>query len=70
MKSEKGYFGRGFYATEDVNLARENYAKFSGDDPSGEAIVSFVIPDSAKILDLKNSQILRHIKTYATEVDQ
>jgi hypothetical protein len=55
MKSEKGYFGRGFYAADDLNLARENYAEFSGDE-SGGAIVSFVIPDSAKILDLKTSQ--------------
>ena len=63
-KSEKGYFGSGFYTTPDEELARNNYADFSGDEDGG-AVVRLAIRDDAKIIDTANPsdyEIYRAVK--------
>jgi hypothetical protein len=54
-RSCKGYFGIGFYTTPDAELARCNYAEFSGDEDGGEVLAFEVSPD-ARILDLSRSE--------------
>jgi hypothetical protein len=54
-KSQKGYFGRGFYLAEDRNLAQSNYADLSGGDKGGE-VLEFVLSPNARILDLRNAK--------------
>ncbi|WP_411839817.1 hypothetical protein [Paracoccus sp. ME4] len=49
--SSKGYFGRAFYAADDRQLARAAYAEMADGDP---AILSLVIEQEARILDLRN----------------
>ena len=61
MKSGKGYFGRGFYAAHNKKLAQSNYADFAEDfedglPVGGGDIIAFAIPDSAKILDLREAE--------------
>jgi hypothetical protein len=58
-KSEKGYFGRGFYATYDKELAQSNYADFAEEEgltDKGGDIIEFSIPQTANILDLRNEK--------------
>jgi hypothetical protein len=54
--STGGYFGRGFYTTPDVSLAKSNYADFAADEEneSPGAILSFTISSSARILDMRD----------------
>jgi|14BtaG_2_1085337.scaffolds.fasta_scaffold00504_13 hypothetical protein len=54
-RSCKGYFGIGFYTTPDAELARCNYAEFSGDEDGGKVLAFEVSPD-ARILDLSRSE--------------
>ena len=54
MKSEKGYFGRGFYMAKDEGLAKSNYADFSGEGVDGGAVLKLAVEESANILDLSN----------------
>jgi len=54
-RSEKGYFGQGFHVADTPDLARSNYAEFSGDDAGG-AVISGRIADDARILDLRNAR--------------
>lgn len=49
--SSKGYFGRAFYAADDEGLAREAYAEMADGDP---AILSLLVAEGARILDLRN----------------
>ncbi len=50
-----GYFGRAFYVAEEEELARSNYADFSGCDDGG-AVVAFNVAEGARILDLRNAE--------------
>ena len=52
-KSEKGYFGRGFYMAEDAALAASNYAGFQEDEG---AVLEVEVADSASILDLSTPE--------------
>lgn len=47
-KSDKGYFGRGFYTTDDYMLARNNY--------SDGALIACTVKSGAKILDLRDPE--------------
>jgi len=51
-KSDKGYFGRGFYTATDEALAKSNYADFSGDDEESGVVLKFSLKPNTKILDL------------------
>jgi hypothetical protein len=53
--SSGGYFGHGFYVTDDLDLALSNYAGFNDEDDAG-AVVEFVLADDAPILDLRNAE--------------
>jgi hypothetical protein len=52
-KSDKGYFGTGFYCAHDESLARSNYADFS--DDTGTVLAIDLSPDT-RILDLRQSE--------------
>ena len=54
-KSEKGYFGRGFYTATDEALAKSNYADFADDEGSG-VVLKFSLSPNAKILNLTNEK--------------
>ena len=62
-KSEGGYFGKGFYTTDDFNLAKSNYADFADDE--GGAILEFQILPEANILDLRDSDDFEIWKPYS-----
>jgi hypothetical protein len=53
-KCDRGYFGKAFYVTTDENLAKSNYADFSGDDEGG-VVLKFEMNPINKVLDLRNS---------------
>ena len=53
-KSDGGYFGKGFYTTPDPELAKSNYADFSGDE--GGVILELQISPEANILDLRDAE--------------
>lgn len=53
-KCEIGYFGRAFYVTMDEELARKNYAEFSGED--GGVVLEFILNPRNRILDLSNEK--------------
>jgi hypothetical protein len=53
-KCDRGYFGKAFYVTTDENLAKSNYADFSGDDVGG-VVLKFEMNPVNKVLDLRNS---------------
>lgn len=53
-KGHGGYFGWGFYTTPTFELAKSNYAEFSGDEDGG-VILEFALSDDANILDLRDS---------------
>ena len=53
-KCHKGYFGQAFYVTTDEQLAKSNYADFSGDDEGG-TVLKFKMNPINKILDLRKT---------------
>ncbi len=53
-KSNKGYFGVGFYLAEDFDLAKSNYADWAEDGEEG-VVLGFVIKPESNILDLRES---------------
>ena len=53
-KCDRGYFGKAFYVTTDENLAKSNYADFSGDDEGG-MVLKFEMNPVNRVLDLRNS---------------
>jgi hypothetical protein len=53
-KCHKGYFGQAFYVTTDEQLAKSNYADFSGDDEGG-TVLEFKMNPINKILDLRKT---------------
>ena len=53
-KCDRGYFGKAFYVTTDEQLARSNYADFSGDDEGG-VVLKFEMNPINKVLDLRDS---------------
>jgi hypothetical protein len=53
-KCDRGYFGKAFYVTTDENLAKSNYADFSGDEEGG-IVLKFEMNPNNKVLDLRNS---------------
>jgi hypothetical protein len=53
-KCDRGYFGKAFYVTTDEQLAKNNYADFSGDEKGG-IVLKFEMNPINKILDLRNS---------------
>jgi len=54
-KSQKGYFGRGFYMASDYDLAKGNYADWAEEDEEGSVLV-VKISEGANILDLRDSE--------------
>lgn len=54
-KSEGGYFGKGFYTTPKPELAKSNYADFSGDEEGG-VVLEVEIAPNANILDLRDAE--------------
>ena len=52
-KSHKGYFGQGFYTAVDEDLAKSNYADFSGDEEGG-AVLTFKLKPGFRVLDMRN----------------
>jgi hypothetical protein len=53
-KCDRGYFGKAFYVTTDEELAKSNYADFSGDEEGG-MVLKFEMNPVNRILDLRNS---------------
>ena len=53
-KCHKGYFGQAFYVTTDEELAKSNYADFSGDEEGG-IVLKFEMNPTGRVLDLRNS---------------
>lgn len=49
-----GYFGVGFYVTPDKELARTNYAEFTG-ATTKPALLELTLKSDAKIIDLRSS---------------
>ena len=54
-KCDRGYFGRAFYVTTDENLAKSNYADFSGDEEGG-IVLKFEMNPINRILDLRKTE--------------
>ena len=54
-ESSKGYFGMGFYTTEKQELAKSNYADFSGEDEESGVVLAFQVKPRARLLDLRKS---------------
>jgi hypothetical protein len=54
-KCDRGYFGKAFYVTTDEQLARSNYADFSGDEEGG-IVLGFEMNPINKVFDLRNSK--------------
>lgn len=54
-KCDRGYFGKAFYVTTDEELAKSNYADFSGDEEGG-VVLKFEMSPVNRILDLRNSE--------------
>lgn len=55
-KSEKGYFGRGFYTTENKALAKSNYADFAEDEDGPGVVLAFNVSSRARLLDLRKGK--------------
>lgn len=53
-KCERGYFGRAFYVTTDEELAKSNYADFTGDEEGG-TVLRFEMNPTGRVLDLRDS---------------
>lgn len=53
-KCDKGYFGRAFYVTTDEELAKSNYADFTGDEEGG-TVLKFEMNPVGIVLDLRDS---------------
>jgi hypothetical protein len=53
--STLGYFGEGFYTTENKALAKSNYADFAEDDEPG-VILAFEVSPNARLLDLRKER--------------
>lgn len=53
-KCDRGYFGKAFYVTTDEELARSNYADFTGDEEGG-VVLEFEMNPINKFLDLRKS---------------
>jgi len=54
-KSQKGYFGRGFYMAEDRALAQSNYADWADEEEDGVVLAVQITP-TARILDLRDER--------------
>jgi hypothetical protein len=54
-KCDKGYFGKAFYVTTDEELAKSNYADFSGDEEGG-FVLKFEMNPINRILDLRKTE--------------
>ena len=53
-KCHKGYFGKAFYVTTDEELAKSNYADFTGDEEGG-TVLKFEMNPVGRVLDLRDS---------------
>jgi hypothetical protein len=53
-KCDRGYFGKAFYVTTDEELARSNYADFTGDEEGG-VVLEFEMNPIDRFLDLRKS---------------
>lgn len=53
-KCDRGYFGKAFYVTTDEELAKSNYADFTGDEEGG-TVLKFEMNPVGRVLDLRNS---------------
>lgn len=58
-KCDRGYFGKAFYVTTDDELARSNYADFSGDEEGG-VVLEFEMNPVNRILDLRKTEDWDH----------
>lgn len=67
-KGYGGYFGWGFYTTPDIELAKSNYADFSGDDEGG-AILELELDPKANILDLRDAEDFEVWKKYSKMIN-
>lgn len=65
-KCEKGYFGRAFYVTTDEELAKSNYADFSGDEEGG-IVLKFEMNPINRILDLRKTEDWDYYKQHGIE---
>ena len=54
-KCDRGYFGKAFYVTTDEELAKSNYADFTGDEEGG-IVLKFEMNPTGRVLDLRNSE--------------
>ena len=66
-KSHKGYFGAGFYLTPRPELAKSNYADFSGEDPEDGAVLEFILDPRANVLDLDDPEDFQEYKNSGIE---
>lgn len=57
-----GYFGKGFYTTEDITLAQGNYADYNESDDPG-VVLAFDVSSKARLLDLRKENDWEKFKT-------
>lgn len=62
-----GYFGWGFYTTPNMELAKSNYADFSGDEEGG-VVIEFELSKNANILDLRDSDDFETWKPFSKKI--
>lgn len=66
-KGHGGYFGWGFYTTPDFELARMNYADFSGDEEGG-VVLELEVSEDANILDLRDPDDFETWKPFSKKI--
>lgn len=66
-KGHGGYFGWGFYTTPDINLAKSNYADFSGVEDGG-VVLEFELSKNANILDLRDPDDFEAWKKFSKKI--
>ena len=67
LKGHGGYFGWGFYTTPTIELAKSNYADFSGDE-NGGVVLELQLSKNAKILDLRDPDDFEIWKPYSNKI--
>ena len=67
-KGYGGYFGWGFYTTPNADLAKSNYADFSGDKEGG-VVLEFELLKTSNILDLRDPDDFELWKKYSNKIN-
>jgi hypothetical protein len=67
-KGYGGYFGWGVYTTSNIDLAKSNYADFSGDEEGGVVLELELLPTS-NILDLRDFDDFELWKKYSKKIN-